>query len=215
VTDPGSLDLNVVREHEVPVGTQLVWKLRAMISAGRLAPGERLPSVRQLADAAGVNVNTVRAVYRRLEDQGLVSSEQGRGTFVAVEDRLAPGHPSGGLPATPTLERAARRELRRQIAELEAELVRHPQALAEQGRAVDAPESKGNLLTTQELQEVRDELLARLEQLEAARADVLQRLEALDEVEARAGVEPAEALEPQRHSTSSLGAVRVRWVGTT
>lgn len=77
------------RTSDVPVGTQLVWRLRALIGSGRLAPGERLPGVRELAAAAGVNVNTVRSVYARLADQGLIVSEHGRGTFVA--EALPPG----------------------------------------------------------------------------------------------------------------------------
>jgi len=68
---------------ELPVGVQLSWRLRALIATGRLAAGERLPSFRRLAEWAGVNVNTVRAVYARLEDAGLVVSRQGQGTFVA------------------------------------------------------------------------------------------------------------------------------------
>ena len=75
-------DLIVDRESDVPLGTQLAWRLRALVATGRLAPGERLPGVRELAEAAGVNVNTARSVYARLEEQGLLNSEHGRGTFV-------------------------------------------------------------------------------------------------------------------------------------
>lgn len=70
-------------EDELPLGVQLAWRLRALIAAGRLSPGERLPSVRALAGWAGVNVNTVRGVYTRLEADGLVLTEHGRGSFVA------------------------------------------------------------------------------------------------------------------------------------
>jgi DNA-binding transcriptional regulator YhcF (GntR family) len=78
-------DLTVDRSSEVPLGTQLAWKLRTLIASGDLGPGTRLPAVRELAEAAGVNVNTVRSVYARLEEQGLIASEHGRGTFVAPE----------------------------------------------------------------------------------------------------------------------------------
>jgi DNA-binding transcriptional regulator YhcF (GntR family) len=81
---------------EVPVGLQLSWRLRALISTGQLAAGERLPSFRQLAGWAGVNVNTVRAVYEGLEQEGLVVSHQGQGTFVAA-----------GVDPAPELERIA------------------------------------------------------------------------------------------------------------
>lgn len=75
---------------ELPVGLQLTLRLRALIATGRLPAGERMPSVRRLAEWAGVNLNTVRAVYAGLEEAGLVSSHQGRGTFVAADVRTAP-----------------------------------------------------------------------------------------------------------------------------
>jgi DNA-binding transcriptional regulator YhcF (GntR family) len=75
---------------ELPVGLQLTLRLRALIITGRLPGGERLPSVRRLADWAGVNLNTVRAVYAGLEAARLVTSQQGRGTFVAEDVATAP-----------------------------------------------------------------------------------------------------------------------------
>jgi DNA-binding transcriptional regulator YhcF (GntR family) len=77
-------------DDELPVGLQLTLRLRALIATGRLPAGERLPSVRRLAEWAGVNTNTVRAVYSGLEDQGLVAGQHGRGTFVAADVRTAP-----------------------------------------------------------------------------------------------------------------------------
>jgi DNA-binding transcriptional regulator YhcF (GntR family) len=81
---------------EVPVGLQLAWRLRALIASGRLLPGDRLPSVRALADWSGVNVNTVRTVYARLEDEGLTVTHHGQGTFVGA-----------GAAPSPELERIA------------------------------------------------------------------------------------------------------------
>jgi DNA-binding transcriptional regulator YhcF (GntR family) len=78
-----AFDLTVDRDDDLPLATQLAWKLKALIAAGHLAPEARLPGVRDLAELAGVNTNTARAVYGRLEQQGLISSEHGRGTFVA------------------------------------------------------------------------------------------------------------------------------------
>jgi GntR family transcriptional regulator len=77
-------------DDDLPVGLQLTLRLRALIATGRLAAGERLPSVRRLAEWAGVNLNTVRAVYAALEDEGLVATQHGRGTFVAAGVRTAP-----------------------------------------------------------------------------------------------------------------------------
>jgi GntR family transcriptional regulator len=87
---------------ELPVGLQLTWRLRALISTGQLASGERLPSFRRLAEWAGVNLNTVRSVYEGLERDGLVVSRQGQGTFVA-----------DGVEAAPELEEIAAEALHR------------------------------------------------------------------------------------------------------
>ncbi len=78
-SNPFSLD----SKSDVPLGVQLSWRLRALILTGQLNPGERLPSLRRIAGWAGVNVNTVRSVYESLEGEGLIVSQQGRGTFVA------------------------------------------------------------------------------------------------------------------------------------
>jgi GntR family transcriptional regulator len=100
--DPRATPFSIDPTADLPVGVQLSWRLRALIAAGRLAAGERLPSFRRLADWAGVNVNTVRAVYAGLEDVGLVVSHQGQGTFVA-----------DGIEAAPELEEIAGDALRR------------------------------------------------------------------------------------------------------
>jgi DNA-binding transcriptional regulator YhcF (GntR family) len=80
-TDPAS---------ELPVGVQLAWRLRALIASDRLRAGDRMPSVRALAEWAEVNINTVRGVYARLEDEGLVTTLHGRGTFVAEQANGSP-----------------------------------------------------------------------------------------------------------------------------
>src|SRR3989440_12554250 len=80
---PEGLHLADDRGSDHALGTQLMWKLRALIATGSLPPSSRLPGIREVAESAGVNVNTVRAVFARLEEQGLLASEHGRGTFVA------------------------------------------------------------------------------------------------------------------------------------
>lgn len=70
------------RDADVPIGLQLGWALSARIHDGELRPGQRLPGLREMAQASGLNVNTVRAVYQRLEQRGLLESRQGSGTFV-------------------------------------------------------------------------------------------------------------------------------------
>ena len=69
----------------------VVDALASDIRAGRLPPGTRLPTHRQLAAREGIALVTASRVYAELEAMGLVSGEQGRGTFVR-EIALPPGH---------------------------------------------------------------------------------------------------------------------------
>jgi DNA-binding transcriptional regulator YhcF (GntR family) len=80
---PVDFDVEIDRDAEVPIGVQLAWALRTRIRDGRFTASQRLPGLRDLAEAIGVNVNTVRAVYQRLEHEGLIDSQQGSGTFVS------------------------------------------------------------------------------------------------------------------------------------
>src|SRR5688572_23117903 len=83
----GDPNLDVERDSDVPISTQIYWQLAYKIESGRLQPGERLWPVRELGAALRVNPNTIRAVYRRLSDNGYVNSRHGAGTVVA--DRTA------------------------------------------------------------------------------------------------------------------------------
>jgi GntR family transcriptional regulator len=76
-------DLDVERDSDVPISTQIYWQLAYQIDSGRLLPGSRLAPVRELGAALRVNPNTIRAVYRRLADAGYVTSRHGAGTHVA------------------------------------------------------------------------------------------------------------------------------------
>src|SRR3954470_2355278 len=80
-TPGGALD--VERDSDVPISTQIYWQLAYQIDSGRLLPGSRLRPVRELGAALRVNPNTIRAVYRRLADAGYVTSRHGAGTHVA------------------------------------------------------------------------------------------------------------------------------------
>ena len=77
----GSLD--VERDSDVPISTQIFWQITYQIDSGRMLPGTRLAPVRELGAALRVNPNTIRAVYRRLADAGYVTSRHGAGTHVA------------------------------------------------------------------------------------------------------------------------------------
>lgn len=66
-----------------PVYAQLVRQAREAVARGALRPGDRLPTVRELALELVINPNTVAAAYREMERTGLVNTQRGRGTFVA------------------------------------------------------------------------------------------------------------------------------------
>jgi DNA-binding transcriptional regulator YhcF (GntR family) len=76
--------LDVARDSDVPISTQLYWQLAYQVDTGRLHAGARLPTVRELGAVLRVNPNTVRAVYRRLAEAGYVVSRHGAGTRVAA-----------------------------------------------------------------------------------------------------------------------------------
>jgi GntR family transcriptional regulator len=172
---------------EVPVGLQLGWRLKALIRTGELAAGERLPSFRQLAEWAGVNVGTVRAVYETLEADGLVVTRHGQGTFVAdgveaapqleeiASDALRRAEEAGlgprelamvamacaGLPEGDSEVLEVRQELRRQIARLEAELASYTRHL--QADLPTAPKrAVAHVAGVEELEQTRDTLIAQL-----------------------------------------------------
>lgn len=66
-----------------PIYRQLIEQVRSAVARGRLQPGERLPSVRQLSRELVVNPNTIARAYTELEREGTLITQQGRGVFVA------------------------------------------------------------------------------------------------------------------------------------
>jgi GntR family transcriptional regulator len=71
----------------LPIYRQIVEQVKGAIAAGRLQPGDRLPTHRDLAIELVVAPLTVKRAYDLLQDEGLISMEQGRGTFVTGERR--------------------------------------------------------------------------------------------------------------------------------
>ena len=76
--------LTIDLESSLPLTDQIVRGLRRSIAERRLAVGDELPTVRQLAADLGVNFNTVARAYRSLEASGLVRSMRGRGSWIVA-----------------------------------------------------------------------------------------------------------------------------------
>ena len=66
-----------------PIYSQIVDSYRDRITAGILRPGDKLPSVRELAAELAINPNTIQRAYRELEAAGWVETQPGKGCFVA------------------------------------------------------------------------------------------------------------------------------------
>jgi DNA-binding transcriptional regulator YhcF (GntR family) len=191
------LDIAVDRDAEIPIGVQLAWALRTRIRDGVFQPSDRLPGLRDVAEATGVNVNTVRAVYQRLEHEGLIDSQQGSGTFVAANpgrssavrtiaayaarearetgvdprDVAAALYVSPASSAAPTDDAAERRRaLREQIAALERTLVELEAKHPGVAPSAPAPgaERGPSLLDVDALEQIRTLLVRRLAVVQAA-----------------------------------------------
>jgi DNA-binding transcriptional regulator YhcF (GntR family) len=74
--------LSIDPDNSVPPFEQLRTQVAAMTAAGELEPGQKLPTVRQLAADLGLAANTVARAYRELEADGVISTQGRRGTFV-------------------------------------------------------------------------------------------------------------------------------------
>ena len=66
----------------VPIYVQIVEQVQQLVASGKLNPGDQLPTVRQLASELRVNFNTIARAYRMLDEAGLISTQQGRGTYI-------------------------------------------------------------------------------------------------------------------------------------
>lgn len=76
------LPIEIDLRSSTPAYIQIMMQVECLILRGMLKPGEQLPTVRQLALQLAVNFNTVARAYRLLDRVGLISTQQGRGTFL-------------------------------------------------------------------------------------------------------------------------------------
>jgi GntR family transcriptional regulator len=75
--------LRIEKGSSVPISRQIAEQIASLCAAGKLKPGDRLPSVRELARDLAVNQNTILRVYERLTGEGLLDRRHGQGTFVS------------------------------------------------------------------------------------------------------------------------------------
>lgn len=79
---PKKLMLHIDFRSGLPIYTQIVQQVQAQVAGGILQPGDQLPTVRALAEELRVNFNTVARAYRILDEARIISTQQGRGTYI-------------------------------------------------------------------------------------------------------------------------------------
>ena len=76
------LKLQIDFRSGLPIYTQIVNQVQAQVVSGVLESGDQLPTVRALAEELRVNFNTVARAYRLLDEERIISTQQGRGTYI-------------------------------------------------------------------------------------------------------------------------------------
>jgi GntR family transcriptional regulator len=77
------MDFKLDPHRRTPIYVQLIQQIKHQVAAGQLKPGDQLPTVRALASELQIHVNTVARAYNQLDRDGIISTQQGRGTFIA------------------------------------------------------------------------------------------------------------------------------------
>lgn len=77
-----TMNLEIDFRSGIPIYLQVVESIKEHVASGRLSPGDQLPTVRSLALELRVNFNTIARAYRILDETGIISTQQGRGTYV-------------------------------------------------------------------------------------------------------------------------------------
>jgi GntR family transcriptional regulator len=81
-----TLIIRIDSKSGVPFYRQIIEQVKFAIARGAVSPGDRLPTVRQLAVDLSINPNTVIRAYRELEIEGVLETHQGSGTFVGQRE---------------------------------------------------------------------------------------------------------------------------------
>lgn len=105
-----------------PVYMQIMEQVKLAIATGSLKTGDQLPTVRQLAADLRVNFNTVARAYRLMDEEGIISTQHGRGTFIL----------------SPTSARDAKRSRQQQLALLTVHFLEEAEILGFTSKEVRA-----------------------------------------------------------------------------
>jgi GntR family transcriptional regulator len=76
------MNLEIDFRSGIPIYIQVIERIKERMASGHLKPGDQLPTVRSLALELRVNFNTIARAYRILDESGIISTQQGRGTYI-------------------------------------------------------------------------------------------------------------------------------------
>jgi GntR family transcriptional regulator len=76
------MNLEIDFRSGIPIYLQVVERIKERLASGQLRPGDQLPTVRSLAQELRVNFNTIARAYRLMDESGIISTQQGRGTYI-------------------------------------------------------------------------------------------------------------------------------------
>jgi GntR family transcriptional regulator len=117
------MDIRIDKNSRVPIYDQIKEQIKGLIHAGQVSTGDQLPTIRELSVELSVNFNTVAFAYRDLVNEGVITTERGKGTFVAR------------MPGVQEMQRIRREKLRNLISALINETDRLGYSHDEVGRA--------------------------------------------------------------------------------
>ena len=118
------MDIHIDKKSRVPFYEQIKEQVKSSVHAGQLAPGDQLPTLRELSTVLGVNFNTAALAYRDLANEGMIVSVRGRGSFIA------------STPGTQDMQTTRRDKLRQLVGEMLRETDRLGYNREEVGRAL-------------------------------------------------------------------------------
>jgi len=93
----------------IPLYEQIAHRILGLLERGELKADEQLPTIRDLADELGVNFNTVARAYRMLDQGAVISTQQGRGTYILGKGQKK----TGGKSKKENIEQLTRFYLRK------------------------------------------------------------------------------------------------------
>lgn len=80
--------LKIDMRSRTPIYEQIIDSIKELVVKGVIIPGEKLPSVRDMAKDMTLNPNTVQKAYQELERQGIISTLRGKGTFISLDIKV-------------------------------------------------------------------------------------------------------------------------------